>query len=513
MDDYQNPDPSKTYFSPSLPAFGQQNRKIRIASKVIESSGTYAFATVKDEVVLRQKEGAKTNIKAKFFEDDRGISVLSIQGYTVASDKPHNATFSFVGEEITTLLEFIANIRTMAFPSSGTVNITDKELRLYICFCAFLLPQDYFSPSLPAFGQQNRKIRIASKVIESSGTYAFATVKDEVVLRQKEGAKTNIKAKFFEDDRGISVLSIQGYTVASDKPHNATFSFVGEEITTLLEFIANIRTMAFPSSGTVNITDKELRRLVLSKLQAQNLVENNEEFFAEIVSSSITKRDVVAVAYRKKQLESFRSLLEDPAYFDRAKEQNQCNDEALWQKFFEKNPWIFGYGLNYIYLDTLDDKKLEQVVQGHHVGAHGKRVDGLMKSKGVISSLCFIEIKTHKTPLLSNRSYRAGCWPPSTELTGAVSQVQGTVASAMDTIRGKLEINDSDGYPTGEEAYNYSPKAYLVVGNLGTFTSDQGVNQEQFRSFELFRRNTHNPEIIAFDELYERAKFIVYQNE
>ncbi len=371
----------------------------------------------------------------------------------------------------------------------------------------------YISPSLSAFGQKDRKVRIASKVIESPIEYAFATVKDEIVLRKKEGGKKSIKARFFEDDRRILVLSIQGYTVATDKPHNASFSFVGNEINTLREFIANIRSVAFNDSGPVNITDEELRRLVLSKLQAQHLVEDNEGLFAEVVSSSITKKDVVAVAYRKKQLEAFRLLLEDTSYFNRAKEQKQCSDEALWQKFFEKNPWIFGYGLNYVYLDALDDRKLEQVVQGHSVGTRGKRVDALMKSRGVISSLCFVEIKTHKTNLLGAKSYRPGCWAPSTELIGGVSQVQGTVASAMDTIRSKLALTDSDGDPTGEEAFNYSPKAYLVVGSLSSFVSDHGVNQEQFRSFELFRRNTFSPEIITFDELYERAKFIVHQNE
>jgi hypothetical protein len=140
-------------------------------------------------------------------------------------------------------------------------------------------------------------------------------------------------------------------------------------------------------------------------------------------------------------------------------------------------------------------------------------VDALMKSKGVISSLCFVEIKTHTTPLLGNKFYRPGCWPPSAELAGAVSQVQGTVAFAMETIRVKLAINDSDGYPTGEEAFNYAPKAYLVVGNLSEFEGDHGVNQDRFRSFELLRRNTLSPEVITFDELYERAKFIVALNE
>ncbi|MDO8360918.1 MAG: DUF4263 domain-containing protein [Devosia sp.] len=371
----------------------------------------------------------------------------------------------------------------------------------------------YISPSLSAFGQLERKVRIASKVIESPDSYAFAKIKDETVLRHKEEAKSYIKAMFFEDDRRISVLTIQGYTVATDKPHNASFSFIGDEIGKLLEFVANIQAVSFNSRGSVNISDEELRRLVLSNSQARNLVEENEELFAEVIRSSITKSDVVAVGYRKKQLEVFRLLLDDPSYFEALKVRKHCTDESLWQQFFEKNPWIFGYGLSYIYLSSLDDKKLEQVVTGHHVGAHGKRVDALMKSKGVISSLCFVEIKTHRTPLLSPRPYRVGCWAPSSELAGAVSQVQGTVATATDTIRGKLALTDSEGFPTGEEAFNYSPKAFLVVGSLAEFVGDHGVNHEQYRSLELFRRNTVSPELITFDELYERAKFIVHASE
>lgn len=371
----------------------------------------------------------------------------------------------------------------------------------------------YISKSLPAFGQPERKMRIASKVIESPTAYAFATIKDEVVLRQAEGAKSNIVAKFFEDTRGVFVLSIQGYTVATNKPHNASFSFVGNEIDTLFEFIDNIRSVALTGGGFVNITDEELRRLVLTKRQAHSIVEENEELFLEVVSSSLTKKDIVAVGYRKKQLEVFRRLMEEPGYFEKVKDHKQCDDESLWQQFFEKNPWIFGYGLSYVYLDSLDDRKLQQVVQGHSVGTVGKRVDALMKSKGLISSLCFVEIKTHKTALLRTSPYRVGCWAPSAELSGAVSQVHGTVASAMDTIRGMLALTDPNGNPTGEEVFNFTPKSYLVVGSLNDFVGDRGVNQEQFRSFELFRRNTLSPEIITFDELYERAKFIVHQNE
>jgi len=371
----------------------------------------------------------------------------------------------------------------------------------------------YISPRLDSFGDPQRKVRIATKLIEQPVTYAFAQIKDEVVLRHKEDAKTCITAKFFEDDRRIFVLSIQGYTVATSKPHNASFAFVGDEIGKLIEFLNHVQSMPLKGGGSMKITDEDLRRVVLSNIQAQTLFQDNQELFAEVVRSAITKEDVVAVGYRKRQLQVFRQLLEDDQYFEEVKTRKQCSSEAVWQKFFEKNPWIFGYGLSYIQLSALSDKKLEQVVHGHTVSEHGKRVDALLRSRGVISSLCFVEIKMHKTALLNTEPYRAGCWSPSSELSGAVSQVQGTVSLATDSIRSKLSLTDEIGNPTGEEAFNYMPKSFLVVGSLHEFVGNHGVNQERYRSFELFRRNIMSPEIITFDELYERARFIVHQYE
>lgn len=371
----------------------------------------------------------------------------------------------------------------------------------------------YISPRLDAFGNPERKVRIATKLIEQPSTFAFAAIKDEVVLRHKEGAKTCITAKFFEDDRRIFVLSVQGYTIATSKPHNASFAFIGEEIGKLVEFLNHIQAMPLKSSGPMKITDEDLRRVVLSTVQARTLVDDNQELFAEILRSAVTREDLVAVGYRKRQLQVFQRLLEEPTYFEDVKTRKQCTSEAVWQRFFEKNPWIFGYGLSYIQLSSLDDKKLEQVVHGHTVAQHGKRVDALLRTRGVISSLCFVEAKTHKTELLKRQPYRAGCWAPSDELSGGVSQVQGTVALAADSIRNKLSLADDRGNPTGEEAYNYMPKSFLVIGSLHEFVSEHGVSEDRFRSFEMFRRNTSNPEIITFDELYERARFIVEQYE
>ncbi len=371
----------------------------------------------------------------------------------------------------------------------------------------------YISPRLKAFGDRERSVRIASKVIESPDAYAFVKIKDEVILRHKEDAKSYISAKFLEDTRGIFVLNIQGYTVATDKPHNASFSFVGDEIGKLLEFIRNIQSVNLDHPSRICITDEALNKIILSNSQARNILHGNQELFAEVLRSEITTEDIVAVGYRKKQLDVYEKLLNDVAYFNEIKEKKKATNEALWQKYFEKNPWIFGYGLGYIFLTGLDNKKLEQVVQGHSVAENGKRVDALMKTKGIISNLCFVEIKTHTTTLLDSKPYRSGCWAPSRELAGAISQVQGTVASAIENLSSKITPSDDLGNPTGEEIYNYQPKSYLVIGSMSEFSADSGVNKDKLRSFELLRKNTSNPEIITFDELYERARFIVRHNQ
>lgn len=164
-------------------------------------------------------------------------------------------------------------------------------------------------------------------------------------------------------------------------------------------------------------------------------------------------------------------------------------------------------------MSNLDGKKLEQVVKGFDLNSFGKRSDGVMKSNGAISNLCFVEIKTHKTELLDKQEYRTGCWPQSKELNGGITQVRITVNEALRNIYGELRIQDDEGNLTGEDLYNYKPKSYLVVGSLRQLKNEHGVNKNKLRSFELFRNNQKDVDIITFDELYERARFIVYNNQ
>ena len=185
--------------------------------------------------------------------------------------------------------------------------------------------------------------------------------------------------------------------------------------------------------------------------------------------------------------------------------------EGVWQAFFEANTWIFGYGLSYQFLTGLDQRKLEQVVRGYDVTGPGKRADALLKTQGAVKSLCFVEIKRHDTPLLAPQAYRSGAWPPSTELAGGVAQVQATVQDAVEQIGRTLVPTIANGGPTGELLFNVLPRSFLIAGNMAQFDTPGGLNQAKVRAFELYRRSTHCPEILTFDELLARARFIVDQ--
>jgi hypothetical protein len=278
---------------------------------------------------------------------------------------------------------------------------------------------------------------------------------------------------------------------------------------TLIDFITGVKTTPLERAAKLHLSDEALRDLVLDQGQARRIFTKNSELFLGLAQQEDITRDLVAVGYRRKQLQRFERLLHEPGYFTSEQERLRRAPEAMWQEFFEANTWIFGYGLTYQFLAQLDERKLEQIVRGRDLTAAGKRSDAIMKTRGIISSLCFVEIKRHDTPLLERNQYRADVWPPSAELAGGVSQVQTTVHAAIETLGHKLSPADDAGDPTGEILFNIEPRSCLVIGSLEQFQTDRGINVPKFRSFELYRRHTWRPEVITFDELLERARFIV----
>jgi Domain of unknown function (DUF4263) len=53
------------------------------------------------------------------------------------------------------------------------------------------------------------------------------------------------------------------------------------------------------------------------------------------------------------------------------------------------------------------------------------------------------------------------------------------------------------------------PRSILVVGSLQQFQRNGDLHRAMYESFERFRRSVRDPEIVTFDEMYERASAMV----
>ncbi len=174
-------------------------------------------------------------------------------------------------------------------------------------------------------------------------------------------------------------------------------------------------------------------------------------------------------------------------------------DESFWQKFFEANQWIFGYGLHYQFLKSVE---IQPLYGGKAVNNRGgQKGDFLAATEGGTRYTVLVEIKTPDTQLLCTKEYRNQVYAPSEELSGGLSQLLGnswtweTEGSRTDANK---ELIDDHGI------YTFWPKGVLVIGSLSQLT-----NRNHKGSFERFRRNLHRTEVLTFDELFERARHIV----
>jgi len=279
--------------------------------------------------------------------------------------------------------------------------------------------------------------------------------------------------------------------------------------TTLIDLIKALDSIPAEGEESIRVDDQLLRDVFSDPDTVGALYAQEPERFRALIRSDADARDVIALQRRRDVVATMRAWLEDDTVFDAAKEE-AGGPEKAWQRLLEANPWVLGIGLGGQLLTSWNDEKLEQVTSGSDIRSVGKRADALLRTNGIIRSMAFAEIKHHRTDLLAASNYRSGCWSPSTELSGAVVQVQQTVRMAVRDLGEFVEDRAKDGSRTGTGTFITQPRAFLIAGCLSQLTGTSGgVIDDKVHSFELFRRNLAHPEVITFDELLARAEWHV----
>ena len=325
------------------------------------------------------------------------------------------------------------------------------------------------------------------------GAYATLVAENETIIGEIEVTQRTriaVSAFYVADNADYGTVKFTKLTF------HKTYKWQEKESIKLNQFqLSHIRQFLSLIS-VLDLKNSAKAKIALDDLELSSFVSllgssKGREIIKAVADAPELHDDIYAIRAKRDCLAEFEKLLSSGA------------NESSWQDLFERNSWIFGHGLNYVYLDKVADK-LETITTGHTFDQAGKRVDGLLMTRAEVSQFVLVEVKKSDTAILKSDAYRVGCWAPSSELVGAVTQIQKTVFEfARKHFRSRLK--SIDGADTNTEVYSIEPRSYLVIGNYQELLG----NDDKITSFELYRRNTRSPEILTFDELFERAKCAV----
>lgn len=164
--------------------------------------------------------------------------------------------------------------------------------------------------------------------------------------------------------------------------------------------------------------------------------------------------------------------------------------EIFWHKLLKKYSWLLSLIINEPTI-MLDD---EAYVGGKTIqNKKGNVIDFIFKNQ-LSDNLALIEIKTPQAKLIG-KSYR-NTFTLSSELTGSINQLLNYKDSFQ---KNYYSINNN----SDTQFDLISPSSYLIIGN------QENLTKPEKECFELYRKNLNGITIITFNELFEKAFFIL----
>jgi len=293
-------------------------------------------------------------------------------------------------------------------------------------------------------------------------------------------------------ERDTSELNAHIYaTCAKTGQPKFTCSLSVDQLAGLYAYLGQykmVKEQSVGKSGTFVQVAKENEELI-AILQASDH-EQIIPALRAVVKESLTDDDLNTILGRREALESFDSMLKMVPPLS----------EPDYQKFLEKNDWILGYGLRYCYLSIL---QRECRVSGTDLDGSNSVISDFLLSDNRFTKL--VELKRPDTPLFNNRKNRSESWQLSDDLTHAVSQILSQ--KAQWEIESTGTCYTGAGKKIAEKTHDVA--CILIIGMSNQFTGDDKESEIKASTFELYRRNMRNLEIVLYNELFERAQFIV----
>lgn len=199
---------------------------------------------------------------------------------------------------------------------------------------------------------------------------------------------------------------------------------------------------------------------------------------------------------KEKSLQEFKALLD-----------NDNTSEDDWQNFFEANHWIFaGISLKLFFQ--------RDIIPQADIGIP----DTTGKGSPISDIVCIdkyttlVELKKHTTPIFTNTrrsTARTNTWSFSPDFIDGLSQCLAQKHDLVENYKHKNFVTRS-----GKRVYPevQDPKVIFIIGRYDVEipnAENDITDKIKADTFERYRRDCRNIEIITYDELYERAYYIV----
>jgi hypothetical protein len=218
---------------------------------------------------------------------------------------------------------------------------------------------------------------------------------------------------------------------------------------------------------------------------------------------------------RKKQLNGFLYLLKDINYQGESslskykKKYTLRGEEAVWHHFLRNNNWFLGLNVDIKFIqDFYDEQKLGI---DNSKGRNSPQGDIL----GISNFTTLIELKHPSTKIFKTQKTpksRANTWDFSNDFIEGISQCLSQKNALEKSFDSKVFVNDLKERLDRNKHKTVDPNVVFIIGNREHEFPHDNLDDNHIRSdtFERFRRNNRNVDIITYDELFERAYFIIF---
>lgn len=232
------------------------------------------------------------------------------------------------------------------------------------------------------------------------------------------------------------------------------------------------------------LTEKQTIDLILNSKEVLIAFAKHGDFLNKIIDLEESNIPEIGPKVQLKTLKNVRNLIS---------ENMDNNKEEFWQsEIFTKYNWV----LSQLFSKPIILFQDKAFLGGKSIDSkEGTIIDYIYKNS-LSGNVMLFEIKTPLTELMVEKEYRSGVHSISYELSGSLSKT----LTYKDTLQ-KSYFQQSH---NSEDAFNvFNPKALIIAGQLNK------LSDTQKKSFELYRRELKDIEIITYDEILEKINNLI----